>query len=144
MKRLLTPRLSMSVIVGAAALLLSAVAMRAMIFDMALVGILHQPNAEHTNQLDLLALVKGGQNAQAFEAAFDAGDEFFETEFNALDGVGANVGDGTRFTRIPRADLTGPGQWAQHQPPRATGPNAVSCNACHVQLFDDGGGSVVA
>jgi len=111
---------------------------------MALVGVLHQPNAEHTNQLDLLALEKGGQNAEAFETAFEAGDEFFETEFNALDGVGANVGDGTRFTRIPRADLTGPGQWAQHQPPRATGPNAVSCNACHIQLFDDGGGSVVA
>src|SRR6185503_8185318 len=26
---------------------------------------------------------------------------------------------------------------------RATGPNAVSCNACHIQLFDDGSGSPV-
>ena len=144
MKRPVATRLSTYLIFAAAALLLSAVAMRAMIYDMSLVGVLHQPNAEHTNQLDPLALVKGGQNAEAFEAAFEAGDEFFETEFNALDGVGANVGDGTRFTRIPRADLNGPGQWAQHQPPRATGPNAISCDACHIQLFDDGGGSVVA
>ena len=61
-----------------------------------------------------------------------------------MDGVGANVGDGSRFTHVPRGDLNGPGQWAQHQPPRATGPNAISCNACHIQLFDDGGGSAVA
>jgi di-heme oxidoreductase (putative peroxidase) len=139
-----TTRLSAYLVIAGAALVLSAVAMRAMIYDMGMVRTLHEPNAEHTSQLDLLNLVKGGQNDEAVEAAFEAGDEFFETEFNALDGVGANVGDGSRFTHVPRADLTGPGQWAQHQPPRATGPNAISCNACHIQLFDDGGGSVVA
>jgi len=32
------------------------------------------------------------------------GDELFETRFNALDGAGMNVGDGGRFTRVPRAD----------------------------------------
>ena len=144
MKRPNTTRLSAYLVIAGAALLLSAGAIRAMIYDMGLVRTLHEPNAEHTNQLDLLNLVKGGQNDEAVEAAFEAGDEFFETEFNALDGVGANVGDGSRFTHVPRADLNGPGQWAQHQPPRATGPNAISCNACHIQLFDDGGGSVVA
>ena len=30
-----------------------------------------------------------------------SGDELFETVFNALDGVGANVGNGQRFTRMP-------------------------------------------
>jgi cytochrome c peroxidase len=144
MKRLKATRLSTYLIIGGGALLLSAVAMRAMILDLGLVRTLHEANAEHTSQLDLLNLVKGGQNDQAREAAFEAGDEFFETEFNAVDGVGANVGDGSRFTHVPRADLNGPGQWGQHQPPRATGPNAMSCNACHIQLFDDGGGSAVA
>jgi cytochrome c peroxidase len=144
MKRPNTTRLSAYLVVGAAVLFLGVVAMRAMIYDLGMVRTLHQENAEHTSQLDLLNLVKGGQNDEAFEAAFESGDEFFETEFNALDGVGANVGDGSRFTHVPRADLTGPGQWAQHQPPRATGPNAISCNACHIQLFDDGGGSAVA
>src|SRR5687768_9271637 len=47
---------------------------------------------------------------------FECGDVFFGTQFNALDGVGANVGDGTRFTRSPRADLRRPGQWATHVP----------------------------
>ena len=45
-----------------------------------------------------------------------------------------------RFTRVPRADLAGPGECAQHPPARATGPNAESCNACHNQPFDDGAG----
>ena len=111
--------------------------------DPTLVGALHSAKAEHTDQAALLALVRGGHNDDAVEEAFEAGDEFFETEFNALDGIGANVGDGTRFTRIPRADLNGNGQWASHAPARAIGPNAVSCNACHIQLFDDGGGSAV-
>jgi hypothetical protein len=55
---------------------------------------------------------------QDFLAAFDCGDELFETAFNAVDGVGANVGDGGRFTRGPRADLAGPGEWASHLPAR--------------------------
>ena len=78
--------------------------------------------------------------AERFEAAFDCGDELFETVFNSLDGVGAFVGNGQRFSRIPRADLSGPGEWGSHTPERATGPNAQACNHCHGLPFDDGAG----
>lgn len=110
--------------------------------DLTVVGTLHQPEAQdlHANQQELLNLVKNGQNEAAFEEAFEHGDQLFETPFNALDGVGANVGQGQRFTRIPRADLTGPGEWANHTPARVTGPNAERCNACHGVPADDGAG----
>jgi hypothetical protein len=89
-------------------------------------------------------LVAAGEDEEAFEEAFEHGDELFETQFNALDGVGANVGQGQRFTRIPRADLNGSGEWANHVPARATGPNATSCNSCHNLSTDDGGGGASA
>lgn len=82
-----------------------------------------------------------GAGVADFEAAFHCGDELFEFRYNAVDGVGANVGDGSRYTRIPRADLKGPGQWANHFPARATGPNSASCNGCHDQPADDGAGA---
>jgi len=126
-----------------AAIAFAAIRVSGIVRDMSVVSTLHKAKAGHTDQAALLALVKAGNNAEAAADAFEAGDVFFETEFNALDGVGANVGDGSRFTRVPRADLAGAGQWASHTPPRATGPNALSCNACHVQLFDDGSGSAV-
>jgi len=141
-----TPRLPTRPIalIGAVALLLAgAVTVRAIITDMALLESMHGAVGEHLDQQELMALLESGQNDAAFEEAFEHGDELFETEFNALDGVGANVGDGSRFTRVPRADLGGPGQWGVHTPARNTGPNAVSCNACHIQLFDDGSGSAV-
>jgi hypothetical protein len=75
-----------------------------------------------------------------FLEAFECGDELFEVVFNAVDGGGANVGDGGRFTRGPRADLHGPGEWANHLPTRATGPNAASCVACHQGASIGGGG----
>ncbi len=81
-----------------------------------------------------------GAGVADFDAAFECGDELFEFRYNAVDGVGANVGNGGRFTRIPRADLKGPGQWAKHFPKRATGPNSAACNGCHNQPFDDGAG----
>jgi hypothetical protein len=91
----------------------------------------HQPAAEHCEEaIDL----------HEFEDAFECGDELFETVFNILDGVGANVGDGGRFTRVPRADLAGAGQWKAHTPARVTGPNAQACNDCHRQPADDGAG----
>ncbi len=68
-----------------------------------------------------------------FMAAFSCGDSLFETRFNALDGVGGNVGDGGRFTRIPRADQIHPTGWANHVPSRSTGPNAEACNVCHLE-----------
>lgn len=114
----------------------------AIVTDMTLVGALHEPGAEeHGDQAELMALVDGGQDDEAFDEAFETGDELFETQFNAIDGVGANVGRGQRFSRIPRADLTGPGEWANHAPARATGPNAESCNACHSVPSDDGAGA---
>ncbi|HSE39605.1 MAG TPA: hypothetical protein VLH08_02470, partial [Acidobacteriota bacterium] len=114
------------------------------ITDLTLVAANHQGNAEHVDQMELLQMVQDGESAEAFGEAFEHGDELFETDFNALDGGGANVGQGQRFTRIPRADLTGPGQWANHVPSRATGPNGTACNQCHSQLFDDGSGSTAS
>lgn len=106
----------------------------------ALIQYLHTSSAEHIDQQDLRALVQNGQTAEAFAHAFEAGDELFETQFNALDGVGANVGNGLRFSQLPRADLDGAGEWANHFPKRITGPNAEACNDCHGTPVDDGAG----
>jgi hypothetical protein len=94
------------------------------------------------NDVDGLAAVAGAEVGHAehcdadvavgdFEAIFICGDELFEVDFNAAEGGGANVGDGQRYTRVPRADKTGPGEWANHTPARATGPNSSSCGDCH-------------
>jgi cytochrome c peroxidase len=73
----------------------------------------------------------------SFTELFDAGDELFDTAFNAEDGVGANLADddpiSLRFSRIPRADLPGFDN-------RATGPNSSSCASCHNVPVDDGAG----
>lgn len=122
----------------------SGLGARAIITNLVLTSALHPRASEHLEQSTLVALVRTNQTAEAFEQAFEHGDELFETTFNALDGVGANVGRGQRFTRVPRADLTGRGEWANHVPPRATGPNAESCVACHNQGGDDGGGAAAA
>jgi cytochrome c peroxidase len=102
----------------------------------------HQPAATHQDQFALDALVQGGQNSGAFTQAFDAGSDQFSLDFNVLDGVGANVGNGQIFTRVPRPDLSGPGQWAQHVPQRVTGPNGQSCESCHGVPFTDGSGAI--
>ncbi len=81
--------------------------------------------------------------AERFIEAFECGDALFGVTFNEIDGVGARVGQGQRFTRIPRADLTGAGEWATHLPSRATGPNAQTCEAgCHRAPVADGAGPV--
>jgi hypothetical protein len=129
---------------GGLVLGLAAVGGQAIITNLVLVDSMHEPQAEHVDQAELLALVQGNRSEEAFEEAFEDGDELFETVFNALDGVGAQVGDGQRFTRVPRADLAGTGQWARHLPARATGPNAQACNACHNLPFDDGAGPASA
>lgn len=121
-----------------------AVNLLAIITNLTLVADLHEPQAEHADQQEFYDLVVAGMHEEAFELAFEEGDELFETVFNALDGVGANVGQGQRFTRVPRADLNGPHQWANHFPARATGPNAEACNQCHNQPFDDGAGGAAA
>ena len=78
----------------------------------------------------------------AFLAAFEAGDELTEMVFTTARGVGANVREGQRFTRFPRADLDGPGEWANHQPPREGGPQAQSCISCHALPYANGAGGV--
>lgn len=121
-------------------LIVGYVEVRATLLDMTVVGEMHESQAEHVSQAELLALVQAGEFDEAFEQAFEEGDELFETTFNALDGGGANVGNGQRFTRLPRADLDGPDEWLNHFPPRPTGPNAEACNDCHNAPFDDGAG----
>ncbi|MCG8459326.1 MAG: hypothetical protein MI919_23870 [Holophagales bacterium] len=112
----------------------------AIVLDLTLVEMIHEAAAEHASQQQFYDLVASGFHEEAFVLAFELGDELFEATFNALDGVGANVGDGQRFTRVPRADLAGGTEWADHFPARATGPNAQACNSCHNQPFDDGAG----
>ena len=109
----------------------------ALVDRLGLVSELHEPQAEHVFQTELTTIE---DPFERFKRAFETGDELFETVFNALDGSGANVGAGLRYTRVPRADLSGPGEWAQHVPARVTGPNAQACNACHRLPFDDGAG----
>src|SRR5262245_42917822 len=65
------------------------------------VSALHSGNIEHCD---------GAVATREFDETFECGDELFATVFNAIDGVGINVGDGTRFSRIPRNDLNGTGQ----------------------------------
>ncbi len=91
---------------------------------------LETPQAVHCDQEELISI--DDPAAQAAEA-FECGDELFGFEFNALDGGGANVGDGQRYTRVPRADKAGPGEWLNHVPARATGPNSESCGHCHLE-----------
>ncbi len=136
-----TPRRVLLHVSLAVSLLLgSAAGASAFIFDLTLVEILHDALAEHTDQQELNDLVAAGEDEAAFELAFERGDELFEVQFNALDGGGANVGKGQRYTRVPRADLDAANEWASHFPPRATGPNAAACNHCHNVPFDDGAG----
>jgi len=73
-----------------------------------------------------------------FFETFLCGDELFETRFNALDGGGMNVGDGNRYSRVPRNDLT---NWANTTPMRVTGPNAQACNNCHISETIGGAGN---
>jgi Di-haem oxidoreductase, putative peroxidase len=98
----------------------------------------HEPQAEHCDQMQLLAIA---DPEERFDEAFDCGDDLFDTSYNMLDGVGANVGDNLRFSRVPRADKMGPTEWANHTPRRATGPNAEACTVCHIGPFEDGAGA---
>jgi len=98
--------------------------------------------AEHLDQLTLTELIEQGRVEEAFELAFEHGDVMFETVFVAPDGVGVNVGNGALFTRVPRTDLDGPGEWASHIPARITGPNAAACNGCHNKPANDGAGGI--
>lgn len=95
--------------------------------------IAHGTYEDHVSQDVLNNLVQNLQNHEAFMMAFEMGDELFEHDFTAADGVGAEVGGGLNFANVPRADLQGEGEWANHYPKRTTGPNAQSCMSCHNQ-----------
>jgi hypothetical protein len=112
----------------------------AIVTDLTEVKKVHSAAAVHADQQELLDLVLAGQDEQAFDETFELGDELFATLFNAIDGVGANVGRGQRFTHVPRADLKGAGEWFRHTPARVTGPNSNACNSCHFRPFEDGAG----
>ena len=134
-------RVSRSVVLlGAGILLLSAAVAGAIVTDMTKVANVHSGLIVHADQADLNAENAADPDA-AFEEAFELGDELFGTQFNALDGVGANVGRGQRFSHVPRADLKGATEWFSHTPVRVTGPNAQGCFECHEQPFEDGSGT---
>jgi hypothetical protein len=103
------------------------------------------PLVTHVDQFQI------ANGAVSFVDLFNEGDRMFETSFNNLDGVGANLKQDAsvslRFSRVPRADLPG----FTSDPFRATGPNARACNACHSgptlpgrAAEDDGSGDTVA
>ncbi|MDB5047112.1 MAG: hypothetical protein JWO30_183 [Fibrobacteres bacterium] len=101
---------------------------------------------DHLDQSTLLNFINSGNPAAAFGEAFETGDELFDHPFNEFDGGGANVGQNwpnggmIRYTRTPRASLGGPGEWRNHFPSRATGPNAQACEECHNLPVPDGAG----
>lgn len=121
----------------AAATLLVGVAAGAIVTDLTNVSNVHRAAAHHVTQAELNALPAN----QKFIEAFEIGDELFATQFNAIDGGGANVGGGARYTRLPRADRRGANEWFNHAPVRVTGPNAGGCFECHEQPFEDGAGT---
>ena len=124
-------------LVPTAAFLLASMSAWAIVTDLAQVRNVYRPVAEHADQADLNALAAN----EKFTEAFELGDELFAAAFNALDGGGANVGRGQRYTRIPRADLKGTTDWFNHRPMRVTGPNAGGCFECHEAPFEDGAGT---
>lgn len=128
--------------IGAAAgILLAGSGAYAIITGVALVKTLHPTSVAHVVQGALYLTNKAGNPGLSYDVSFQEGDELFEATFTSVDGVGANVGKGERFTHVPRADLTGATEWANHKPPRATGPNAQSCASCHGQPVQDGAGN---
>src|SRR5262245_24462395 len=119
---------------GAAVSLLAggvAIAIVNQLGDLQRLDVVYDSTLTHSDQV----AIRGSD----FDEVFEAGDEFFDTAFNALDGGGANVGRGQRYTRFPRADLRGTGEWFNHQPARETGPNAASCVDCHLGPGDGAG-----
>ncbi|WP_282606312.1 di-heme oxidoredictase family protein [Pelagibius sp. Alg239-R121] len=106
-------------------------------------GIAHgEEDLKPVEQSGLNAVLAEKGAKAAFNHAFEAGDELTEFNFTAERGVGANVGEGRRFTRIPRADLTGATEWSAHLPTREGGPNATACIACHNVPMANGAGDV--
>ena len=93
-----------------ATVLMGGAGVYAIVTDLTDVKNVHTAAAVHVDQQELLDLVLAGHDEEAFEEAFELGDELFATLFNALDGVGANVGRGQRFTRVPAGRPQGHGR----------------------------------
>ena len=102
------------------------------------IGAVEEHLGAHVDQAKLELL----SNYEAYVEAFEEGDELFEIDYNALDGAGVNVGNGKRFSTMPRLDLDGPTSWANVLPHRITGPNGTSCIGCHNQPVADGAGGI--
>jgi hypothetical protein len=102
------------------------------------IGAVEEHLGAHVSQTKLEALPA----KEAFIEAFNEGDELFEINYNAIDGAGINVGNGKRFSSIPRLDLDGKEAWSNVLPHRITGPNSDSCLSCHNQPVSDGAGGV--
>jgi len=79
----------------------SGVGAWAIVTEVSLVEKLHGGALQHTDQAALMKM----RNRDAYNNAFTAGDAIFSDLFNAVDGAGANVGNGARFTRFPRPDF---------------------------------------
>lgn len=105
-------------------------------------GIAAAEQIEPVEQAKLNALSAAKGSLAAYIHAFEAGDELSEHQFDSQRGVGANIGEGRRFARFPRADLKGPGEWAQHFPRREGGANSTSCVSCHNAPIANGGGDI--
>jgi len=134
-------RMSIRLGVAAAVLVGSGVGAWAIVTEVSLVEKLQGGVIEHADQAALHAM----RNRDAYQDAFTHGDAIFSDLFNAVDGAGANVGNGARFTRFPRPDLVGQDaegrlMWASHIPKRITGPDTNSCNSCHSLGGGDGAG----
>jgi len=119
----------------------SGVGAWAIVTEVSLVEKLHGGALEHTDETAL----RGMRNRDAYLDAFTHGDAIFSDLFNAVDGAGANIGNGARFSRFPRADLVGNdaegrAMWGSHIPKRITGPDTNSCNSCHSVPAGDGAG----
>src|SRR5262245_21162490 len=79
----------------------AAVAIVSQLTDLQRLDAVYDRAFTHSDQLTI--------RSSDFDEVFEAGDEFFDTDFNVLDGGGAKVGRGKRFTRVPRAALRGTG-----------------------------------
>jgi len=99
-----------------------------------------QPLAEHCTQSEINAISDPNER---FVFTFECGQRLFATRFNSLDGGGANVGDGNLYTGIPRADLNGAGEWANHVPQRRNGPDGEACVLCHAEPITGSGANAL-
>lgn len=105
-----------------------------------LIASIEEPIAEHCEQSDINAI---SNPSERFLFTFKCGQGLFSARFNALDGGGANVGDGNLFTGVPRADLNGPGEWANHIPTRRNGPDGEACVLCHADPVTGSGANAL-